>query len=341
MFPSSNTASPVPVKDTPRAFSIKGVVAIAIIGLLSACTQVPVTESPQVTEQMSEQIAQSCELMPEPVTGETLIGSFTLMSEIPGWIEFSGVSDQSLFNSDNLYRIDNGKESASFRIGEKNLIKGSVYLGGLAWVNGKSLAPSGKYKFYAVTVDNKKPGKTLTMVGDSITWWSKGRYMRCLLSKNMTNVSFTGPHTDTFGYGHAGEGGDKTFDIIKRLDAIKESDYYFLLAGTNDSKILTPEQSFENLKKISKELSEKGGTVIVSTLLPRLDQYDGRNQKLNKLLLSWNGEGCNCKVIDLYSDFKAMDNYKSMYWDFGLHPTVIGYKHIAEIISPKIESIIQ
>lgn len=337
MHPSSNPASPVLVKDAPRALSVKGVVAIAIIGLLSVCAQLPKTDKPEAPLSVSDQITQSCELMPEAVTSEKLIGTFKVKNTIPGWIEFPGRSEDKLFDFDTLYKIDNGTESSFFRLSEKNFINGSMYLGRLTWQSNKALDPSGEYKFYAVGVDKNKPGKTMTMVGDSITWWSNGRYLRCLLSKQTSGINFTGPHTDSFGFGHAGEGGNNTFEILGRLDAVQRSDYYFLLAGTNDWTLSTPEQSFENIKKIAKSLSHKGGSVIVSTLLPRLDKNDSRNQVLNRLLLSWNGDGCKCKVIDLYSEFSNVKDYKSMYWDEGIHPTIIGYKYIVEILAPKLQ----
>lgn len=324
---------------TTRALSSgKGLSALfGMILLLSACTQVPTTERPAAPLSASDQIAQSCELMPEKVIGEKFIGSFKVKDTIPGWIEFPGRAEDKLFDFDTLYRIDNSTESSLFRVSEKNFIKGSMYLGRLTWQNNKAMAPLGEYKFYAVSVSQDKPGKTMTMVGDSITWWSNGRYLRCLLSKQMSGVNFTGPHTDSFGFGHAGEGGNNTFEILGRLDAVQRSDYYFLLAGTNDWTLATPEQSFENIKKIAKSLADKGGTVVVSTLLPRLDKNDSRNQVLNRLLLSWNGNGCKCKVIDLYSEFSNVKDYRTMYWDEGIHPTIIGYKYIAEILAPKLQ----
>lgn len=319
------------------AFNHKGIVAFAIIALLSACAQTPTTPSPAVKLSPTEQIAQSCELLPQTITNEKLVGIFDVGNTIPGWIEFAGRSEDNLFNIDTLYKMENEKGSAFFRFSEKNFINGSMYLGKLAWVGNKEIITKGRFRFSAVSVRKEPIGKTLTMVGDSITWWSNGRYLRCLLSKQMTDTNFVGPHTDTFGFGHAGEGGNNTFEILARLNAIQPSDYYFVLAGTNDWALATPEQSFENIKKIAETLSNKGGTVIVSTTLPRLDNNDSRNQSLNKLLLSWGGIGCQCRVIDLYSEFSKVQDRNSMYWDEGIHPTLVGYKHIADILAPRLQ----
>lgn len=291
-------------------------------------------------EVITDPAANSCELMQATNTGEKLVGSYMAKSTIPGWIEFPGIAEDKAFNFDTLYRIENSKGSSLFRLSEKNFIKGSMYLGGLSWQGNKKVEPDEVSKFYAVSVSNDRPGKTMTMVGDSITWWSNGRYLRCLLSKHVTGVNFIGPHTDSFGYGHAGEGGNSTFEILGRLDAINKSDYYFLLAGTNDYLIATPEQSFENLKKIAMSLSGKGGEVIVSTLLPRMDANDKRNIDVNRLLLSWGGAGCNCKVVDLSSEFRAVKNYQSMYWDEGVHPSMAGYENISEILSRHLQPIV-
>jgi len=315
----------------------KVALVFAIVALLSACAQTTKPSGPTAMQVTADQIAQSCELMPESITGEREIGVFKVTNEIPGWIEFPGVTEDRSFDFDTLYKVEKGDEVAYFRTSEKNFIKGAMYLGGLTWQENKKIVTRGDLKFYAVSVNKQKPGKTMTMVGDSITWWSNGKYFRCLLSKQMSGVNFTGPHTDSFGYGHAGEGGNNTFEVLGRLDAVQPSDYYFLLAGTNDWTLATPEQSFDNIKKISKTLSDKGGEVIISTLLPRLDSNDNRNKKINSYLMAWGGQGCNCKVIDLYSEFSSSPEYKTMYWDEGIHPTIIGYRRIAEILAPKFQ----
>jgi lysophospholipase L1-like esterase len=285
---------------------------------------------------------QYCKLKPEADYGKIPMGSLETIASPPGWIGFSPkvgriVGKRGMFNLDSLYEMSNGTESARFRINETNFINGSSYIGNMAWVDGKSLTEPGFYRFYEVKTKKKIHEKSITMVGDSITWWSSGRYFRCMLEKQIPDIGFTGPHTDIYGFGHAGEGGNKTKQIIARINKIKRSDYYFILAGTNDWQIKSPQKTVKNIKIIANYLSKKGGSVIISTLLPRMDKHDATNVEVNKLLRTWNGKGCNCQIVDLDQDFRKLENKDQYYWDAGLHPNIEGYKKIVEILAPKIE----
>lgn len=287
-----------------------------------------------------------CELQPAPIVSKKLIGTYDVIASSPYSIAFSKetgdiTGKKAKFNLDTLYEIESDTGSARFRTAEEDFLQGSTYLGSLAWEGGKALQAPGSYKFYALKTEQKKSGKSITMVGDSITWWSYGRYFRCLLSQKVPDAQFTGPHTDAYGFGHAGEGGNNTKDIIARLGKIKPANNYFVLIGTNDWPFATPERTAENVKLIAKSLSKKGGKVIVSTLLPRLDDHDARNRKVNRMLLAWNGQGCNCQVIDLAKAFRRLPDKKGYFWDTGLHPNIEGYQKIVEIIGPKIEREIQ
>lgn len=287
-----------------------------------------------------------CELQSGPIVSKKLVGTYEVIASPPDSIVFSKetgdiTGNKAKFNLDTLYEVDSDAGSARFRTGAEKFLQGSTFLGSLAWEDGKILNTPGSYRFYAVKTERKKSGKTITMVGDSITWWSYGRYFRCLLSQKVPDAQFTGPHTDTYGFGHAAEGGNNTKDIIFRLSKIKAANNYFVLIGTNDWPFATPERTAENVKLIAKLLSKKGGKVIISTLLPRLDGHDERNRKVNRMLLSWNGQGCNCQIIDLDREFRKLSNKKEYFWDTGLHPNIEGYKKIVEIIGPKIERAIQ
>jgi lysophospholipase L1-like esterase len=305
-----------------------------------------VLAEPSVSTKLEISPEQYCELEPEDNYGKILIGSLETIASPPGWIGFSKksgriVGKNGIFNFDSLYEISNGTESARFRFNEENFINGTSYIGNMAWEQGKSLTEPGTYKFYKVNTKKKHFEKSLTMVGDSLTWWSSGRYFRCMLTKKIPEIGFTGPHTDTYGFGHAGEGGNSTQQIISRLDEIEPSDFYFILAGTNDWKFnSTPQKTVANIQKIAKTLSKKGGKVIISTLLPRLDKHDQTNREVNKLLLAWNGYNCNCQIIDLDREFRKLENKEQYYWDAGLHPNLEGYKKIVTIIAPQIKKII-
>ena len=283
----------------------------------------------------------ACEMQPTTIVGKTLIGSFETKRLKSDAIKFSPetgdiTGKNAVFDFDTLYEMDSGKSSARFRVGEAFLIDGVSYVGNVEWESGKAPKKTGIYEFYALKTEPVKNAKTLTMVGDSITWWSYGRYFRCLLAPELPGVQFVGPHTDVVGYGHAGEGGNNTQQVIDRLDKIKPSNYYFVLAGTNDWNFWAPPKTIENLKEIAKALNKKGGQVIISTLLPRLDEHDAHNEEVNRLLLAWNGEGCDCKIIDLGSEFRKLPNSQSYFWDNAVHPNFEGYQKITEILGTDI-----
>jgi lysophospholipase L1-like esterase len=314
----------------------------SIITLISLFISSTTLAETTVSTNIVESPPQYCELKPEADYGKIPMGSLETIASPTGWIGFSQkvgriVGKKGMFNLDSLYEMSNGTESARFRINETNFINGSSYIGNMAWVGGKSLTEPGVYRFYEVKTKEKTYQKSITMIGDSITWWSSGRYFRCMLAKRVPDIGFTGPHTDIYGFGHAGEGGNKTKQMITRLHKIKPSDYYFILAGTNDWRIKSPQQTVNNIKIIAKNLSKKGGEVIISTLLPRMDKHDETNIEVNKLLRAWNGKGCNCKIVDLDQDFRKLENKDQYYWDAGLHPNIEGYKKIVEIIAPQIE----
>lgn len=281
----------------------------------------------------------ACELQPTKVVGKRLIGELDAAAITARTIGFSpalgDITDRKgPFNFDTLYEMDSGHTSARFRFNEAYYVNGSSVVGNVQWEGGQAPDAAGPYRFYALQTEPVKGDKTLVMLGDSITWWSYGRYFRCLLAPELPDVQFVGPHTDALGYGHAGEGGNTTKNILSRLGKIQRADHYFILAGTNDWGFATPARTAENLKLIAKKLSQKGGKVMVSTLLPRLDKHDARNREVNRQLRAWNGQGCNCQVVDLDKAFRRLPDQRQYFWDAGLHPNLEGYQKIAEILGP-------
>ncbi len=78
----------------------------------------------------------------------------------------------------------------------------------------------------------------LCMIGDSITWAQEGDYFRKHLVTKVPNMAFVGVHTAKFGYSHAGEGGNRTRNVLARLNDVNNIPncrYYHLLIGINDS----------------------------------------------------------------------------------------------------------
>ena len=78
----------------------------------------------------------------------------------------------------------------------------------------------------------------LCMIGDSITWAQEGDYWRKWLVRRLPSVAFVGTHTARFGYSHAGEGGNSTVGVLKRIDdrsRVPDCPYYHLMIGINDS----------------------------------------------------------------------------------------------------------
>lgn len=286
-----------------------------------------------------------CVLEPAYIKSDRFIGDYDVEKINSGGIQLSSTygdisKDPKQFDLDTLYEIRKDGQVARFRIADKYFVNGSSFLGSAQWEQNKFPSGAGKYKFYALSTENQVAGQKVTMVGDSITWWSSGKNFRCLLSKEITGLNFVGPHTDAFGYGHAGEGGNKTIDVLERLNKIKKSDYYILHIGTNDWPIGNSDFTLNNIKSISNKLSEKGGTVLILTILPRLDEHDERNRAINEKLRAWNGRDCNCKVVDFEDEFRSLDNLPSLYWDKGLHPNIEGYRKIVGILSPKLTSAI-
>ncbi|MCK6490963.1 MAG: GDSL-type esterase/lipase family protein, partial [Planctomycetes bacterium] len=77
----------------------------------------------------------------------------------------------------------------------------------------------------------------LCMIGDSITWYGEGDCWRQQLVARLPRLGFVGTHSAKHGYSHAGEGGNGTAQVLKRLPAVPASPYYHLLIGTNDNNV--------------------------------------------------------------------------------------------------------
>ncbi len=166
--------------------------------------------------------------------------------------------DRTKFNRNTLIEMrDSFFRRWYFRFGGDNFDQTSrlTYFYTLVWSGNAAPPKSGRYTFWT-TRDIAPPienSTTLAMIGDSLTWWNFGQKFRCLLQAKISATAFVGSRTDIYGFGHEGEGGNTTGDILSRFDQIVPAASYLMLAGTNDLDRLSPETTVLNLKEIVRQ----------------------------------------------------------------------------------------
>ena len=246
--------------------------------------------------------------------------------------------EQNEFNFDGLYEVTNGAESYYFRFSQQGFITYTQF-SYVIWERDIK-PPPGTYDFYVVNKGILQQGlKTFSTIGDSITWHSLGGHFRGLLDRVLPEYIYTGSRTDIFGYGHEGEGGNNTRQVINRLPYIENADIFFLLIGTNDR--FEEIETVNNIISITYNLLSKSSSSIVylSTLLPRtyeptIDQRNIRiNQEIRDFVSSEMSE--RVKLIELEHNFRDIEEWDNLLRD-GLHPNLDGYKEIVRIISSEI-----
>jgi lysophospholipase L1-like esterase len=189
----------------------------------------------------------------------------------------------------------------------------------------------------------------LCMIGDSITWASKGDYWRRELLKQFPSLVFIGTHSGVLGYSHAGEGGDGTTRVLRRIKALPDCPYYSLLIGTNDNGVKKAEQVSSRAKQTAKNiikivnrlLQEKTGVkkIFLSSILPcstKNPLRDKCNSETNKLLRrQFNTVFPAGKVvwIEYEKPLRAISGWEKK---IRLHPTIEGYGIIAKIMAKTI-----
>lgn len=258
--------------------------------------------------------------------------------------------DLRQFNKNTLLMIRNEKGNWYFRYGGDMFDQETSRTGfyDVTWANGKFPATPDSFEFS--TADDPTPPNLpnssveLDMVGDSIIWWSVGQKFRCLLAQHLETTRFVGRLTDTYGFGHDGQGGDTSADVINRLQLVPVSNAYYLAVGTNDRG--PPHETLVNLKKIVNLLSKKSPSsmIFVATVLPRNDEHDPRTRVLNKLIRSWISGSKNSRplrLIETELPWRAKPNWRSLYWDSGIHPNIGGYKRLAEIVAPQLKRFLE
>jgi hypothetical protein len=245
------------------------------------------------------------------------------------------------FNYDGLYRLTKDGKSWYFRHGGQTFNHDNTnrtFLYDVQWVDQHYPKKPGKYHVEVVGETKPVSLPTFNTVGDSITWWQHGEYLRCMLADAGIGHNFIGSRTDIFGYGHDGEGGDNTRDVLKRIKDIAPSSTYFLLIGTNDR--FETRETVDNILKIARALSKKqpNTIVLVSTLLPRSDEFDQRNQKVNDALRQYFKSCTSCDsitLVDTHTAFIKQENWQGLLAD-GLHPSKAGYLFLAQFIKGQL-----
>lgn len=284
----------------------------------------------------------SCELIiNQPAYIQSNLGTMTLSSTGSNYIWFnaSDGNKTSVFNTNDLYEVTDSVGSRYFRINGKafnHTGTGQTFLYDLAY-GFNVQPPAGTYTVKSYTTERKLIfGRTLDTIGDSITWWQQGRFLRCLMRDSGLMYDFRGTYYDVFGFGHDGSGGDKTQDVINRISAIVPQDAYFVLIGTNDR--ITPQQTVNNIQTIVLALKEKNSCakVYFSTLLPRTDEFNARNQEINTLLRALPSLCDGCILIDTGAFFYSLPSWQSYLLD-GVHPSYTGYQLMAAYLSAFIK----
>lgn len=252
-------------------------------------------------------------------------------SDITDQVKYN--EDLESFNFDNMYEVVSGGNSYYFRFGWSLFDGDNTRFKFVEWLGGKFPITSGYHEFFMVESELCQVGeRSITFIGDSTTWWNDGKYMRKMLDSKLDGFVFVGSKTDVFGYGHEGEGGDGTRQVLSRLDKIAHSDVYILMIGTNDGH----NDTVANIKEIVRRLLKRTDSIIlVSTLLPRNDEKDYRNTLINQSLVEGiSGISNRVKVINTGGYFRTLDWVGLM--PDRIHPNKVGYEYITNFIANEI-----
>lgn len=247
------------------------------------------------------------------------------------------------FNYDSIYRVKdlNGKYYF-FRFGWQEFKNNKTKFSFIRWNEDKSPSP-GNLEFELIKVPKIQTGKIeISTVGDSLTWYFYGQKYRQELLKNYPELKFIGSRTDIFGFGHEGEGGNTTEDVLARMEYILPSDNYILLIGTNDIK-LTSDQTFQNIVTIVDNLllKRENAKVFLLTILPVKNQVDRdiRNSEVNKSLSIHYilNPKKNVFLIDTELEFRKLKNLDLLFTDL-THLNNEGYRILSSFVAKNLKS---
>ncbi len=286
--------------------------------------------------------ATACELLiTPPAYVKTDYGMITLSATGSNYIWLSpAMGDKTaIFNYNDLYEVTDSIGSRYFRLNGRvynHTGTGQTFIYDLAYGFGVQ-PPAGTYRLKSYS--NARPqvfGRTIDTIGDSITWWQYGRYLRCLMRDSGLKYDFSGNNFDDFGFQHDGNGGAKTSDVLANMSSIPVSDSYFVLIGTNDNT--TASDTADNIIEISEQLHSKNACakIYISTLLPRNDNFNTLNQSINTLLKNYTGWCNKCQLVDLGGYVYGKPSWQSYFMADGLHPNMSGYSLIASYLGTQL-----
>jgi len=257
-------------------------------------------------------------------------------------LQYNNKTDE--FNFNNIYKIEDSLNNIFyFRFGWISYSDDKTILSNVKWINKKPQYSSDytSFEFSVVSIPYRQIGDiTVCTIGDSQTWWNIAQNLRRLINDNMSELVFIGSNTDIYGYGHEGEGGNGTKQVLNRIKNIKKADYYTLLIGTNDWKG-DVSNSYRNILKIIEQIYviNPKATVIYLTPLPTSNEERNEfNKELSTRLLKEFNKTQKVKILDLGKIMKENDNWEKQFLlKDGLHQNMNGVKFMAKLISKKIE----
>ena len=201
----------------------------------------------------------------------------------------------------------------------------------------------------------------LCMIGDSITWAQEGDYFRKHLVAKVPNMAFVGVHTAKYGYSHAGEGGNRTGNVLARLNDVNnipDCRYYHLLIGINDSNSAKNDEDVPRISRgtadrilqiieglLARKCTEKvfWGTILpaasVKNAKPEAVEHmkyrDKAGSATNVILRKEIPErfGDKVVIIEYEKPLRARPDWPEI---IVLHPTPFGYDVVTDITAEYI-----
>jgi hypothetical protein len=195
----------------------------------------------------------------------------------------------------------------------------------------------------------------LCMIGDSITWANHGDCWRQELVRRIPRLAFVGTHAGMQGYGHAGEGGNSTDQVLGRLDSVPGCAHYSLLIGTNDNGVADPAlipqgvaRTVANIEAIVGRLLARSATrtVFLGSLLPCHSDgpefpanplRDRANQEVNAALRARLGGDAlpagRVAWVEYEHRLRQRADWREV---IRLHPLPAGYALLADILAEAV-----